>query len=678
LKKSNKSKTAAPCGTWVSPLSAEDATGSNVGLQSLHADGQTLYWLEGRPTENGRTALVRKLPGGNVEDVTPSPINVASRAHEYGGGSYTVDDGRVIYCEKTDGSVWMVDGNEPPRKIASVDGCRYADFRFIPDTNKIVCIREDHRDRPPTDPEASIVVLDTDKSLDPKTNEGHAIIKGADFLSSPRVSPDGSKIAWISWKHPDMPWDATKLHVAKLSDDKIEEEKIIAGDKQREAIVQPEWSPSSNELHFCSDRNDWWNIYRLDANENIKQVSKVTDGEIGGPHWVFGLRFYDFLPDGNIIATLSRNGSSQGVSVEQNGSTKELQLPKMSGCPVILEKDDGSFDWGYIKSGPDSMPAIGVTSHDSGGRQDQIIRKSGPEILGKEHISIPQEISFPTADGEKAHAFFYAPVNANYKEADGEKPPLIVMIHGGPTSCASSSFSQQIQWWTTRGFAVADVNYRGSTGYGRAYREKLNDNWGIVDVEDCSAVVKYLSKQGLVDPKRAAIRGGSAGGFTVLAATTSNDDVFKAGASHYGVGDLMLLAQETHKFESRYLDRLIGPLPQAKQIYHDRSPINHLDKMNAGIIFFQGLDDKVVPPSQANTMVKAMKDKGLPVAHYEFKGEAHGFRMSATRKRVLELELSFYGKMFGFDAPGLSEKVKLEDNNKQQPGDTTARSQPKP
>jgi dipeptidyl aminopeptidase/acylaminoacyl peptidase len=643
---SKASKQAAACGTWVSPLTPEAVTGSNVGLGGLSADEGTLYWLEARPSEKGRTCLVRRLENGTIEDVTPPPINVATRVHEYGGGSYAVSEGRIVYSEKSDGSVWLIEGSAPARKIVDVKDCRYADFAFVTGSDDIVCVREDHRNRKPTDPENTIVRLDT--HADAATNEGKVLVKGADFYSSPRPSPDGTKLAWISWMNPDMPWDATQLHLADLSASSIANEKIVAGNDRRESVVQPAWF--GDALYFSTDRNDWWNIHHLNAAGKVEAVTKVPDGEIGGPHWQFGETFFDFKPDGSIIAELSQNGQSKAVSVI-NGKVSDLGLPPVGGCPVLMPNGDLA----YVATSVDAPPAIVL-----GGKT---IRTAGPKLLEADNVSAGQEITFPTANNETAHAFYYPPVNAAYKPLDGEKPPLIVMIHGGPTSAAQTGFSAAKQYWTTRGFAVVDVNYRGSTGYGRDYREKLNNNWGLVDVEDCVAVVKHLAAQGLVDPDRVAIRGGSAGGFTVLAALTTSD-VFKAGASHYGVGDLMLLAEETHKFEARYLDRLLGPLPQSEALYKERSPINHLDQLKAGVIFFQGLDDKVVPPSQAKTMVDKMRAQNLPVAHYEFDGEGHGFRKSDTQKRVLDLELGFYGKLFGFKPPGITEEVEISGMEK--------------
>lgn len=639
-----KHKQAATCGSWASPLSAEDVTGSTVGLGGVSVDGDTLYWLESRPTEKGRTAIVRRGPDGATEDVTPEPVNVASRVHEYGGRAYAVDKGRIVYSEKSDGSVWLVDGDKPARKVAGVEGCRYADFQFLPDSDEVVCVREDHRNRKPTDPEAAIVRLDLN-AADPDTNDGAVLVKGGDFLAHPRPSPDGKKLAWLSWQHPDMPWDATQLHVADLTDTGVENAETVAGADTPESVVQPDWSPDG-VLHFCSDRTDWWNIYRLEDDGTTTEVTKLTDGEIGGPMWGLGSTYYRFTDDG-IIADLSRHGKSRAVRVEDDGATTDLNLPPVGHVPAPFK---GGY--AFVASPENALPQ--VVLHDGQGGET-VIRTAGPQLLDDDDVSTAQEITFPTADGEDAHAFYYPPKNAKFKPKDGEKPPLIVMIHGGPTSAAGAGFSPAKQFWTSRGFAVVDVNYRGSTGYGRTYREKLNGNWGIADVEDCVAAVEYLTKKGLADPDRVAIRGGSAGGFTVLAALTTSD-VFKAGASHYGVGDLMLLAGETHKFESRYLDRLLGPLPASEQMYRERSPVNNLDKMAAPAIFFQGLDDKVVPPSQAKTMVDAMRKDGLPVSHYEFAGEAHGFRMAETKKRVLDLELGFYAKIFGFTAPGLSEE----------------------
>ena len=639
------SKQPAPCGTWESPLTPDAMTKNMVGLGDISADGDTLYWLESRPEEQGRSVLVRRLPDGSLHDMTPAPANVGSRVHEYGGGAYAVRDERIVYSNKTDSTVWLIPTDGTPRKIAAVEGCRYADFRFVPGADTIVCVREDHRNRPALDPEAAIVLLDTAPDQDPASHEGIVLARGADFYASPRPSPDGQRIAFLSWNHPDMPWDATQLHTARLQPSGLTDIVTVAGADQREAIVQPEWSPTGT-LHFCTDRSGWWNIYQIGT---TAPVTTVPDGEIGGPLWNFGQRYFTFLPDGGIVAALSKGGRMSAVVVN-NGEIRDLALPPVQHCPVALLEPTGKMGLAYVSAAADGPPAVCLS-------QD-IVRPSGPALLAPEEISVAEAISFTTADNEPAHGFFYAPKNAHFEPLADERPPLVVMIHGGPTSMARAGFSLSIQWWTTRGFAVVDVNYRGSTGFGRQYRRKLDGNWGVADVEDCVAAVAYLVAEGKVDPARIAIRGGSAGGFTALAALAASP-VFKAGTSLYGIGDLMLLAKETHKFESRYMDRLVGPLPQSAAVYAERSPIEHLERITAGAIFFQGLDDKVVPPSQAATMVTAMRERGLPVAHYQFEGEGHGFRRAATLRRVLDLELGFYGRLFGFAPPGLSETVEI-------------------
>ncbi|MGB6325274.1 MAG: prolyl oligopeptidase family serine peptidase, partial [Methylocella sp.] len=397
---------------------------------------------------------------------------------------------------------------------------------------------------------------------------------------------------------------------------------------------------------FCSDRTGWWNLYALrgTAAESVAPV----EAEIGGPHWVFRQRYYDFLPDGRIVAAIVRDGIRTAVLIA-DGKIAPLGIGQVHDCPRPL--GDGLA---YIATPPAAPPSI-CLSLKVGDGAPFVIRRAAPTVLPEETISLGEPIDFATRGGT-GHAFWYPPKNRDYKGPTGELPPLVVLSHGGPTSMTTNSFSLNIQWWTSRGFGVVDVNYGGSTGYGRAYRERLHGQWGVVDVEDCAAAATHLVERGLADAARLVIRGGSAGGFTTLAALTSLN-LFKAGASFYGVGDLMLLAKDTHKFESRYLDRLIGPLPQAQALYRERSPVNHVDRLACPVIFFQGEDDKTVPPNQAETMVAALTARDLPVAYYCFAGEGHGFRKAETLRRALELELDFYGRVFGFTAPGLHERV---------------------
>jgi dipeptidyl aminopeptidase/acylaminoacyl peptidase len=640
----------APYGTWMSPVTTELVVGQTIGLSSVMVDGADVWWLESRPNEAGRSVLVRRGADGLIRDMTPPPFDVASRVHEYGGGAAWVQDGRAVFSHKRDGSVWLIEGDAAPRQVAATAGCRYADFRFLPGRDAVVCVREDHRDRPPTDPRAAIVLLDL--SGDP-AQDGRVLVQGPDFLAAPRPSPDGRALAWFAWDHPDMPWDATRLYRAPLDGDALGAPALVAGGPG-DSVIHPAWSPAG-VLHYLSDRSGWWNIYRDDGSHVCPLAA-----EIGGPHWTFGPRWFAFLPGGDIVAAVIQDGSST-AAVISGGQLRPLALGQVAQCPVPVARAGGPPALAFVCVPPDAPPAVVLAEPDADGTGwagATILRASGPAVLDPQDISLAQPFDFATPDGERAHAFWYPPANAGFAAPEGERPPLIVMSHGGPTGMTGTGFSPRIQWWTSRGFAVVDVNYRGSTGYGRAYRHRLDGAWGVVDVIDCIAAAQHLVATGAADAARLAIRGGSAGGFTTLAALTSTD-VFRAGASLYGIGDLKLLASDTHKFESRYLDRLIGRLPEDAAIYEARSPINRIDALRCGVIFFQGLEDRVVPPNQARLFVQAMQARGLPVAHYEFAGEGHGFRRAETLRRVLELELDFYGRLFGFTPPGLAERVVL-------------------
>lgn len=656
-------KIIAPYGTWLSPVTPQLMTEAAIGLSSLTVDGDDLYWLESRPAEAGRSALCRRKSDGTIADVTPQPIDVGSRVHEYGGGAYAVENGTIIFSERRDGTLWLIEGNgassQPPRRIATPEGCRYADFSFDFPRHRVIAIREDHRDRPPTNPKACIVAL----SLNGEAET--VLFEGPDFLSSPRLASDGATLAFVAWDHPNMPWDGTQLYVAGVTGDgRLDGARLIAGETQ-EAIVQPRFA-NDGVLYFSSDRSGWWNLYRLREGK-IEAVAPI-EAEIGGPHWIFGQHSYHLLDDGRILAAVVQAGL-RNVAVIANGRYEWLDCDQVLECPFPL-----GARLAMVATPADAPPAVIMKEP---GRRAIVIRTGTPPVLPPDSISIGEPITFPTqtppgretpsqetpsqetpSQETLGHAFWYPPKNKDYAAPDGELPPLVVLSHGGPTSMTTNGYGLRIQWWTTRGFAVVDVNYGGSTGFGRPYRQRLDGQWGIVDVADCIAAARYLADQGLVDRNRLVIRGGSAGGFTTLAALTSAD-VFKAGASLYGVADLKLLARDTHKFESRYLDRLIGPLPQADALYNARSPINHLDRLACPIIFFQGLDDKTVPPNQAEEMVAAMKARHLPVAYYAFEGEGHGFRKAETLKRVLELELDFYGRVFGFVVPEVSERVAM-------------------
>ena len=647
----NKKRTA-PYGAWESPVTTDLVAGKTVGLGPLQADQGALYWLEARPNENGRSVLVRRGSDGRIHDLTPAPLNVASRVHEYGGGSFFVADGRVVFSDKGTGAVWLIDGDAPARQITAVDGCRYADFAFDPVRGRVLAVREDHRFKPgavAAEARAAIVALDITGRMPPNENAGQMLVDGHDFLAAPRLSPDGKTLVWLSWDHPDMPWHGTRLWLAPIDrTTKAETVRLVAG-AIPEAIVQPTWSPDG-VLHFASDRSGWWNLYAV-RDGAIRPVAPV-EAEIGGPHWVFGQQYFAFLRDGRIVAALVDRGVRRAVLIE-DGRVLPLELGPVQACPVPVGEG-----LAYIATPPTAPPAI--TRLAQLGGTPESVKAAGPASLSAADVSVGDPFTFPTREGGRGHAFWYPPVNASFEAPTGELPPLIVISHGGPTAMSTNGFSPAIQWWTSRGIAVVDVNYGGSTGFGRDYRQRLDRRWGLVDVEDCAAAAEYLAREGLVDRNRIAIRGGSAGGFTTLAALT-NTNLFKAGASHYGVADLKLLASDTHKFESRYLDRLVGPLPQAEAIYRARSPIHHLDRLSCPVIFFQGMDDKVVPPNQAEEMAQAMAARGLAVAHYTFEGEGHGFRLGTTIRRVLELELGFYGRIFGFTPPGLAEQVEIRN-----------------
>ncbi len=588
---------------------------------------------------------------GGITDLTPPPFDVGSRVHEYGGGAYAARGDRVAFSHRPDGSVWLIEGSGPPRAVCTVDGLRFADFHLTPDTGHLLAVREDHR-RGHEAPEAALVALPLDAPIDPALNAGKELVRGADFFSSPRTSDDGSRLAWIEWDHPDMPWDATRLHVAALArqpqgDLAVSGSRCIAGLECREALMQPLFAPDG-ALHVCSDRSGWWNLYRVPA-EGAPQPICPMPCEIGQPPWIFGQRSYGFLPDGGIVASVIQEGRVHAMRL-RSGRAEPLLVDAVAECPVVLTQEDGTCRLGWLSASPD-RPAAMTTAPLDHLEQSRIVAAShdpgAAAMLSPEDIATPETIRFPVADGSLGHGLFYAPRNRRHTVPEGERPPLLVMAHGGPTAMASAALNLRVQWWTSRGIAVVDVNYRGSTGFGRASRRRLEGAWGVVDVDDCIAACTFLIESGRVDPRRIAIRGSSAGGFTVLAALTRSA-LFSAAACLYGIGDLRLLAQHTHKFESRYLDRLVGEWPRDAALYEARSPIHNLDALRCPVIFFHGLDDKVVPVAQTRSMAEALRARGIAARVHEFAGEAHGFRREETIRQVLELELAFYGSQFGF------------------------------
>ena len=644
---------AAPFGSWRSPISAASIAAGKVPLSAPDIVGDDVYWLEGKPLEGGRVVVVRQAADGSRQELTPSPFSARTRVHEYGGGAYVVHGSTVFFTHFGDQRLYRQDVHSaaPPRPItpeAEVSsGLRYADMQVTADGQHIVCVRERHASdgREATN---ELVVLPTDGSAEPRT-----ISTGHDFFASPRLSPEGRQLAWLVWDHPRMPWDGSELYLADLqSDGSLANERIVGGGPT-ESIFQPEWSPTG-ELHFVSDRSGWWNLYRQ-GSDGIVSPLLPMDAEFGTPQWLFGMSTYAFLADGRIACIVSHDGFDQLALLPPGQPLEMLDLPYTAYARRLRASGTNLV---FIAGSP--TEAAAVIRLDVATRGRGVLRRSLDHEIDPRFISHPRAIAFPTGGEATAFALYYPPTNADFRGPDDELPPLIVESHGGPTGMTQAELSSEMQFWTSRGFAVVDVNYGGSSGFGRAYRERLNGRWGIVDTDDCINAARYLASQGEVDGQRLAIRGGSAGGYTTLCALVFHDD-FAAGASYFGVADCEALATDTHKFESRYLDGLIGPYPADRQVYYDRSPIHFVDRLSCPVILFQGLEDRVVPSAQAEMMVAALRAKQLPVAYLAFEGEQHGFRKAETIQRTLEAELYFYSRVFNFQLAEPIEPVEIEN-----------------
>ena len=635
----------AAYGSWKSPISSDLIVTSTIALGEIQLDGGDIYWSETRPTEGGRNVIVRRSADGAITDITPPGFNARSTVHEYGGGAYTVDAGVVYFSNFADQRLYRQNPDAPPQPITPPIDMRYADAVIDRRRGRMICVREDHTGAGEAVNTIAALALDGG-------GESVVLAQGYDFYSTPRLSPDGAQLAWLAWNHPNMPWDGTELWCATLTEEGlIDSAQLVAGGLE-ESIFQPEWSPVG-VLHFVSDQTGWWNLYRW-HDARVEPLHPMQ-AEFGLPQWVFGMRSYGFESAGRIVCVYGAAGIDQLAILDTS-----------SGAFETIETPYTMF--AYPHSAPGQLVALAgsPTEHaavvrlDLVTRQIETLRRTSELAVDPGYISVAQAVEFPTDAGLTAHAFFYRPRNADYRAPVGERPPLLVMSHGGPTAATTAELDLEKQYWTSRGIAVLDVNYGGSTGYGRAYRQRLNDQWGIVDMNDCANGALYLAKLGKVDRERLAITGGSAGGYTTLCALTFRDE-FSAGASYYGVSDLAALAQDTHKFESRYLDRLIGPYPERKDLYHQRSPIHYSNRLECPVILFQGLEDKVVPPNQAELMVDALRAKGLPVAYVAFEGEQHGFRKAENIKRALDGEFYFYARIFGFEPADTIEPVIIEN-----------------
>lgn len=626
-------------GNWPSPITAEMLTQQSAKLSEPQACGRDLFWLESRPAEKGRNALVQ-FADGTRKDVLAEPRSIRTRAHEYGGASYLVTPERIFCVLDADQRIYSIDratqsltALSPEAPLAFENKWRYADFCWDKTRQRLICVREDHSIAdhnaiPKIDERSEIVSID----LNGKVN---ILVTGADFYSNPRLNSTGDKLSYLCWNHPQMPWDGTECYCADLnSSGDIIGTHLIAGSKT-ESIFQPQWSPN-DELFFVSDRNNWWNIYRY-SKQGVEIVCDMA-AEFATPQWVFGMSTYGFLNDQKIFCCFSKDGQwNLGVINIAQKTLAKIQNEFKDITSIHCYNQQAYF-----------LAASATQSSSLYRFRNLLIESILPlhvNQLSSDDIAQPEAISFATSDNEIAHGFYYTPKNKNIIAPENIKPPLIVMCHGGPTGATETSLNIKIQFWTSRGFAVLDVNYRGSTGYGRQYRDRLKNNWGVTDVIDVCSGANYLIERGLVDKNKIAIRGSSAGGYTVLAALTFSG-TFNAGASLYGIGDLEALAKDTHKFEARYLDSLVGAYPADKEIYRARSPINHIEQLNCPVIFLQGLKDKVVPPNQAEAMVAALTEKGIKNAYVTFAEEGHGFRQAESIQKAIEAELKFYQEVF--------------------------------
>jgi dipeptidyl aminopeptidase/acylaminoacyl peptidase len=624
----------APCGGWPSPIGPDTVANGSVRLGGICLDGAdpgAVYWLESRAAEKGRLTLLCKR-GGSVGELLKAPFSVRNRVHEYGGGAFAVADGVVIFCNDGDQQLYRLDtrSSSPrgPEPLTTCPGMRFADLQIDKRHGRVICVAE--RARAGGEPENLLVQVELTSGAVTE------LVAGADFYAFPRLDPRGRRLAYLCWNHPAMPWDACELHVAEIGSNGSPFADVrIAGD-EAEAIFQPSWSPDG-VLHFISDRSGYGNLHRVSEDGHIERVCPM-EAEFSTPQWVFGLSTYGWLDERTLACVY-----------QSDGFWHLARLATDTGQLVQVPSDLTELGWVFAHGGHavfvGGSPAKEPALYRFAGEHVELLHDPGGHRVSEDSVSLPRPIDFPTSEGAISHGLYYPPTNPSYAPLPEENPPLLVISHGGPTGSTSSALSLAIQFWTSRGFGVLDVNYRGSTGYGRAYRKMLDGNWGLFDVEDCVAGAHALAGQGLVDGRRMAIRGSSAGGLTVLCALAFHD-VFSAGASYYGVCDLVALATDTHKFESRYLDSLIGPYPEREDLYRARSPVYAADRISCPVIFFQGTEDRVVPPAQAQAMVEALRQRGLEAPLFLFPDEQHGFRRRETVIAALTAELDFYRKVF--------------------------------
>ncbi len=633
-----------PYGSWPSPISIEMAVGSARGLSEPIPDGDDIYLLESRPEEAGRVVLLRRTPDGVVTDMAPG-LNVRTRVHEYGGGAYTVRDGCLVFSEFADNRLMLKrTPDAAPVALVSDPSLRFADLELDPGRDRVIAVLEDQR-------ESAIGARNLLCAVSLADGAITELAAGHDFYSDPRLSPDGRQLAWLSWDFPQMPWDGTDLWVAPILDDGSLGEAVHVAGGTGESVVQPRWAPDGS-LVFISDRTDWLNLYRWRAGSTEVEALAPMEAEFAGPQWVFGLSDYGIDADGTVVASSFAMGEMRLWAMRAGEAPRDLGV-SADEIDYVRVRDGVVTLIGAFATRPRALMTLDLRD----GREERL-REAARLDVDAGYLSAPRHIAFPTSGGRTAYAWYYPPTNPDVVGPEDEAPPLVVMSHGGPTSQARAALSLERQAFTSRGFAVVDVDYGGSTGYGRRFRDQLREQWGVVDVDDCTNVAVWLAEQGLADRRRLAIRGGSAGGYTTLAALCFRD-VFTAGTSFYGLGDLEAFAEITHKFESRYMDILVGPYPEQAERYRERSPDRHADRISCPVLVMQGADDKIVPPSQAEGIVAALARNGLPHAYLLFEGEGHGFRQAANRRRALEAELSFYAQVWGFELAGDIEPLEI-------------------
>ena len=639
----------APYGSWKSPISLDMVAHGSVNLLRIALDGDDTYWAEVRPAEQGRTVVVRCTREGKREDITPPGFSVGSMVNEYGARSFTVANGVVFFSNNSDQRVYRHRRGERPVPITPKGSFRYGSKVFHEGDGRIYCIRENHSDPEEEHPLSEIVALDSEGKAEPQV-----LLADNDFHSSPCISPDGRNLAWLTWDHPNMPWDGTELWTAPLNEDGSLGDPVFVAGGVDEAVIQPEWSPSG-ELFFISDRTGWANIYRWHEGDLV--AVKEMEAEFSKANWWVGMCSYGFDSPNSLVCSYAQRGFWKLARIRlDDGKLEPIEIPYLEMGQGDLQVDR---DRAVLVAGSPDKP-ISLLQVEFSGKQVKVLRVENDDEVPSGYLSFPEAIEFPTEGGKSSHAFFYPPYNQDFVGPEGKRPPLLVTCHGGPHSAASMELNLTVQYWTSRGVAVLDVNYGGSTGYGREFRERLIGEWGIVDVDDCANAALFMVGRGNADRDRIAISGGSAGGFTALAAMTFRD-VFRAGASYFGVSDLEALLSGIHKFDAHSLVGLVGPYPLYRRRYIERSPINYSQQATCPVIFFQGLEDTIVPAIQSEEMFNTLKENGVPTAFLTFEGEHHGFRRAETIKACLAGEFYFYSRIFGFQPADELEAIHIEN-----------------